>query len=94
MKQTFVFTRPAMTIDPGAKIEFLVVAHSADSAREVLKAELRRATLSVGGFPVPIDIARLWTHVEPVSIGHAGAHEPVGIVGIRSEGLTSRDQTG
>jgi hypothetical protein len=94
MNQTFLFTRPAMMMDPGAKIEFMVVARSAESAREVLKAELRRAVLSIGGYPIPVDISRIWSDIEPVPIGHAGAHEPVGIVGIRSEGLTSRDQTG
>lgn len=94
MKQTFLFARDSMVIGPGAKIEFLVTALSAEQAREVLKGELRRAVLSIGGFPVPVDIAKLWSGVEPVPIGRALDEEPVGLVGIRSEGLTSRDQTG
>jgi hypothetical protein len=94
MKQTYLFTRPALALDPSAKIEFFVVALSEDSARELLKAELRRTTLNIGGYPIPVDISRLWTDVHPVSIGRAGDDEPLGIIGIRSEGLTSRDETG
>ena len=94
MKQTFVFARGAMTLSPDAKIEFMVVAHSADQARELLRSALRRTVLNIGGFPVPLDISKLWNGVEPASIGRAGDGEPIGLVGISAQGLTSRDQTG
>jgi len=94
MKQTYVFSRGAMTMGPGAKIDFMVVAFSAEQARELLKASLRRTVLNIGGFPVPMDISALWNGVEPASIGRARDDEPVGLVGITAEGLTSRDQTG
>jgi hypothetical protein len=94
MKQTYLFARPARMMDPSAKIEFFVVALSAESARELLKAALRRTTLNIGGYPIPVDLSRLWADIEPVAIGSAGDGEALGIVSIRSEGLTSRDQTG
>jgi hypothetical protein len=81
-------------MDPSAKIEFFVVALSPESARELLKDALRRTTLNIGGYPIPVDISRLWTDVEPVEVGRARDDEPLGIVGIRTEGLTSRDGTG
>lgn len=94
MKQTYVFARGSMVMGPRAKIEFMVVAHSAEQARELLKSALRRTVLNIGGFPVPLDISALWDGVEPASIGRARDDEPVGLVGITTEGLTSRDQTG
>lgn len=94
MKQTFVFTRGAMSMGPGAKIDFMVVAYSAEQARELLKSALRRTVLNIGGFPVPLDISKLWNGIEPVAIGGARADEPIGLVGISAEGLTSRDETG
>jgi hypothetical protein len=94
MKQTYVFSRPPRMMDPSAKIEFFVVALSPESARELLKEALRRTTLNIGGYPIPVDISKLWTDVEPVAIGLAGDAEALGIVSIRTEGLTSRDETG
>lgn len=88
--QVYVFKRGSEQLGRAAMIEFLVVARSSDSAREVLADALRRAVLTVGGRPVAVDLSPLWAQVEPASIGLAAEGEPIGVAGIRSEGLTSR----
>lgn len=93
-KQVYVFRRGSEQLGRAAMIEFLVVARSPESAREVLADALRRSVLTVGGRPVAVDLSPLWARIEPASIGLAAEGEEVGVVGIRSEGLTSRTDGG
>lgn len=92
--QVYVFHRASAQLGGAAMIEFIVVARSPESASEVLRDALRRAVLSVAGRPVPVDLSSLWARIEPVYMGAAGEDEEVGVVGIRSEGLTNRTDGG
>lgn len=93
-KQVYVFKRDSTQLGRAAMIEFVVVARSLESAREVLREALSRSVLTVNGRPVPVDLSPLWARIEPAFLGPAADDEEIGVVGIRSEGLTSRTDGG